>query len=373
MNKRIFSRLLGLIFVFFITAAVLPDKVLAQSDKELCIICEEGSTQVEGMRWRLYKVGERRDGEFVLTDRFATYPVSMKGLTEDNIRETAQALESFVIGDQPDITAEAYTDANGTVRFPDLDTGIYLALSSKIKKDAYTYSAVPLLAEIKEGAETIFPKVYSNATLSSEVRSFTVKKVWVDDDNSYVSRPVNVTVDLFKDGEREDTVTLGNSNDWEYTWTTLDIDADWRVVERNIPRKYSVLVDYNSKQFLIKNSYDPTMIIDGGEYVVSTTTTTVTDDSYNSITTTTTTSKGDSESGTTTPTTDDSAAYTDSTTSVTTEQHGTTVVTTTSGTGSSDSKEKLPQTGQLWWPVFPLIIGGLLMLILGFAIKPRKE
>ena len=81
----------------------------------------------------------------------------------------------------------------------------------------------------------------------------------------------------------------------------------------------------------------------------------------------------DSESGTTNSTTDDSATYTNSTTSVTTEQHGTTVVTTTSGTGSSDSKEKLPQTGQLWWPVFPLVIGGLLMLILGFAIKPRKE
>ena len=343
MDKRLLSRILSLIFIFFIASALLPNKVNAASDKELSLICEEGNARVDGMYWRLYRVGERQNNEIVLTGQFAKFPVSMKNLTDDNIKETSQALESFVIGYSPDVYADGYTDANGTVRFTGLESGIYLAVASKVKKDMYTYNAVPLLAELTEGEKTVFPKVYSNVTLSGEARSFTVKKVWLDHDNAYVSRPVNVTVDLFRDGTPADTVTLDESNNWEYTWTTLDEESDWRVVERNIPRKYAVLVDYNSKQFLIKNSYDPSIIIDGGEEEITTTT----------IATTT-------ESGV------DTTVSTTETTSSTSTSASTTSTTTT-------STPKLPQTGQLWWPIVPLVAGGFILLIIGFSIKTDKK
>lgn len=343
MDKRLFSRILSLIFIFFIASALLPNKVNAASDKELSLICEEGNVRVDGMYWRLYRVGERQNNEFVLTGQFAKFPVSMKNLTDDNIKETSQALESFVIGYSPDVYADGYTDANGTVRFTGLESGIYLAVASKVKKDMYTYNAVPLLAELTEGEKTVFPKVYSNVTLSGEARSFTVKKVWLDHDNAYVSRPVNVTVDLFRDGTPADTVTLDESNNWEYTWTTLDEESDWRVVERNIPRKYAVLVDYNSKQFLIKNSYDPSIIIDGGEEEITTTTI-----------------------ATTTASGADTTVSTTEATSSTSTSASTTSTTTT-------STPKLPQTGQLWWPIIPLVAGGFILLIIGFSIKTDKK
>lgn len=187
---------------------------------------------------------------------------------------------------------------------------------------------MPLLFEIKENgtAEEAFPKVYSVITLQGEVGSFTVKKVWIDDNDSYLARPVNVTVDLFRDGELYDTVVLDEASDWQYRWNTLDTDAEWRVLERNIPVKYAVLVDYNSKQFLIKNSYAPDIFIDGGEYLKTTT---------------------------------NSAAV--STTSTTVS-----AATTTQTSG-------LPQTGQLWWPVFPLVLGGMVLICIGILLKKKNN
>ena len=85
-------------------------------------------------------------------------------------------------------------------------------------------------------------------------------------------------------------------------------------------------MDYNSKQFLIKNSYAPDLIIDGGEYTKPTTA---------SVTTST--------------------------------------VSTTSSAAAKTSGSGLPQTGQLWWPVLPMGIGGLMFVGLGISMKPRKK
>lgn len=174
----------------------------------------------------------------------------------------------------------------------------------------------------------------------SLVSGYTVKKVWVDNDDSYEARPVNVTVDLFKDGELYDTVVLDESSNWQHRWNTLELDSEWRVLERNIPVKYAVLVDYNSKQFLIKNSYAPEMLIEGGSQTATTTTTTA-------------------------PVTVTSGS-TSSTSAATTATTATATVTTASGSS-------LPQTGQLWWPVLPLAIGGMTLICIGLLSGKKNK
>jgi hypothetical protein len=250
----------------------------------------------------------------------------MSGLSTENIRGTAQALESFIIGDRIKALAENVTDNDGNVVFEGLDKGLYLAVAKKVQKEPITYMATPLLFEIKEdgSAEEAFPKIYSVITLHGQVSSYTVKKVWADNDDSFKARPVNVTVDLFKDGELYDTVVLDEASNWQHRWNTLDLDAEWRVVERSIPVKYAVLVDYNSKQFLIKNSYAPDIFIDGGEYTKTT------------------------------------AAVTTSTISTSTS-----AAATTTGSG-------LPQTGQLWWPVLPLALGGITLICIGLLTRKKN-
>ena len=151
----------------------------------------------------------------------------------------------------------------------------------------------------------------------------------MDNDDNAKMRPVYVTVDLFKNGELFDTVTLNEENNWQFFWDELDPEAEWRVAEREIPVKYDVIVDYNSTQYLIKNTYNPSRKTGGGTATQTTTTTSTT----TSVTSTTTT---------------------------------TAPVTTT-------TTPKLPQTGQLWWPVVPLAAGGVVMLVLGVSLPKKKE
>ena len=56
---------------------------------------------------------------------------------------------------------------------------------------------------------------------------------------------------------------------------------------------------------------------------------------------------------------------------MTTDKNTTTQPTTTTATSAKDPK--LPQTGQLWWPIFPLTAGGLVFLVAGLIVPNRKD
>ncbi|MDE6426152.1 MAG: Cna B-type domain-containing protein [Ruminococcus sp.] len=113
------------------------------------------------------------------------------------------------------------------------------------------------------------------------------------------------------------------------------------------------------------------------------TVTTATTDTVQSDTATETTSSDNISTETATDTTTNSVTESESTT--TTVETETTTKTTTkkpgSGSGGSSggknsggsSSIKLPQTGQLWWPVVPLSIGGVLFVSAGLVMKSRRK
>ena len=45
----------------------------------------------------------------------------------------------------------------------------------------------------------------------------------------------------------------------------------------------------------------------------------------------------------------------------------------TSGENGGNSSQKLPQTGQLWWPVLVLLFAGAICLLVGRVLRDRKE
>lgn len=351
-NNRIFAALMSVIAAFSLIVTFIPEAA-SSADSTTSLVCISGNKPIAGIHWKIYRIGEVRDNEYVLTGDYEDYPVNLTDLSSENINGTAKALESFVLGDGLPHLAECDTDRDGTASFPALDTGLYLAVAKSVKIEHNLYKASPLLFEVKAGdtgESEIFPKMYSNSTLAGVGTYYTVKKVWVDNEDGAKMRPVNVTVDLYKDEELADTVTLSLDNEWEYRWENLDPEAEWRVVEREIPVKYEVIIDYNSTQYLIKNTYNPSRKTSGG-YGSHTTT---------STTTTSTTSTSTAAATTTTVTT---AAL------VTTEKKPL----PPSTTATSSSEPKLPQTGQLWWPILPLSAGGLVFMTIGLAIPKRKD
>lgn len=349
-NNRILAALMSIAAAFSLLVMVLPEAA-SSADSSVVLVCESGSKPIAGIHWKIYRIGEVQNNEYVLTGDYEDYPVSLSELTSENINGTAKALESFVLGDKLPYLSEGDTDENGTASFSSLDTGLYLAVAKSVKIDHNMYKASPLLFEVKaddSGESRIFPKMYSNSTLAGVEDYYTVKKVWVDNDDRAKRRPVYVTVDLFCNEELADTITLNEENNWQYRWENLDPEAEWRVVEREIPVKYEVIIDYNSTQYLIKNTYNPSRKTSGGTGTATTSTT--------QPTTTTTTA---------TTTTVTTAAL------MTTDKNTTTQPTTT--TATSAKEPKLPQTGQLWWPIFPLTAGGLVFLAAGLIVPNRKD
>ena len=312
MVKRSFAALFGIVLAFVLSMTLIAVPADAAQENELCLMCEKESDRIEGMHWSIYRVGERAGSGFILTGNFADYPVSLDDITEENVRGIAQALESFAAGDGLSADDDGYTDKDGTVSFSGLDPGLYLAVPEKLKAGKLEYRSVSLLAEITDSDETVFPKIYSSIVAGREVRDYTVKKVWQDQDNAGNTRPASVTVDLYGNGRKTDTITLDESNNWQYRWADLDTDTEWRVVERNIPENYNILIEMDSDQFLIKNISESEIV----------------------------------------------------TTSVTTS----TTVTTTVKPG-----DDLPQTGQLWWPVLALSIGGIVFIGAGLLLRRSSD
>ena len=144
----------------------------------------------------------------------------------------------------------------------------------------------------------------------SEKKKLSLFIVWNDGgDKQY--RPPNMMVQLFRDGILFDTVELNEENNWKYEWTDLDGNYEWTVVEKDAPEGYIISRDKEGFTYIIINTKEDL-----------------------------------SETSTGQP--------------------------STSQSNSASNQDKLPQTGQLWWPAFMLICIGLFFLIIGFYYK-RKD
>lgn len=328
-KNRIFSVLLSVVCILSLVIGFFPQNIHAAGDKTLTIICFDDDTALVGMKWKIYKIGERANNDFILTGDFADYLVSLSNLDEESMAVAAKTLENYALADGIAPLAQGEVDKNGEKQFTSLEDGIYLASSEIFKVENHTYTASPVIIEVGAGKEAeIFAKLQDPQYLSVE---FDVKKVWVGDENNLSARPDNITVELYRDDEVYDSVVLNESNGWNYSWDNLPGGFKWYTVERNVPENYNVSIDSNDTQSLIKNSYVSRVTV----------TTTI---ATGVVTTTTTASKA------------------------TTTASGSTGKTTTTSTGN-----KIPQTGQLWWPVIPLSIVGFLMIAAGLMLKSKRN
>ena len=93
-----------------------------------------------------------------------------------------------------------------------------------------------------------------NTWTEPDLTKVTVHKVWEDAGSK--TRPKNVTVQLYKNGEKfMDAIVLDDKNQWAYTWDNLEIDQTWTVDEIDVPEGYTKTVTGSaSAGFIITNS-----------------------------------------------------------------------------------------------------------------------
>ena len=327
------------------------------------LICRSDGAPVIGMEFKVYRVGEFTEESIELQGEFEDYSIYVPELTAAALQDAASTLENFAVIDRitPDGSAMVYE--SGVVNFTGLEDGVYLVSGKRLLSGNKIYTPVPILIEVKGGeAVTAFAKITARQKPTVSEQMYRVKKVWQYDDAYIQLRPVSIQVEIYRDDVLMETITLDESNDWTYDWIG-DTEGVWRVKEINIAQDYKVVYRNNETQFIIINTRWVNYNTTTTTTTTTTSTTTTTTTTLSTTTTTTTTVTG------TTTTTDQTTTTTSTVTGTTTS--GTTTTTTT-GTTTTTSTGKLPQTGQLWWPVPVCGAGGLVLFAAGWRLNKKK-
>ena len=330
----IFALLFNLICFF-----IMPINAEADERGSLTVDSSSAKIQVVDMHWRVYRVADVIDsGTVKLCGEFADFPVKFDISNDSLIKSAAYSLEAYAVAQNIQPLYSKIASSKETATFDSLEEGCYLVLGEPVKKDLGLFLSVPSLVCIADENNTA---------------DRTVKKV-----REYAKNTPDITVKLFRDGELYDTVVLNEENNWEFTWDELPNIYRWTVIEDSVPDNCYVSYtqsavksgNVTAELFVITNTYDENFPPKVTTSVPQSTTTDV-----SSVTTSqvTTVRGGSSTSATGSRVSSNGSGLTSS---------GQITYTTVKNsiTTTVSSKDKLPQTGQLWWPVPVLGFAGLI-------------
>ena len=409
------NRACAQLLVLLCLAALLPAQASAAGvidtscDVRLTIEYRHDGEPVPSVPFNLYYVASvDAYANFTLAGDFANYPVSLENLTAAEWTARAETLAAYADRDALTPLDSGKTDAQGTLTFPNqqerLAPGLYLVIGRRLVTERYTYTTEPFLIALPnlendtwryevtaspKHTRTENPIVPPDGTVD-----WRVIKIWKDDVEEL--RPDEVVIELLKDGKVYDTVRLNEKNNWRYTWKGLPkyhtdgSSIEWRVTEQPLKR-YTVRISRDGNTFLVVNTYAPqkpdsdtatrTVIKrwdDTGYEKQRPDTITVTLLKDGTVYDTRKISRADgwqytwsnlpryNPDGTEIVwTLRESAAH--GYTSTIRETGDTFILTNT------PERQKLPQTGLLWWPVPVLAAAGLLFLILGTILKRKND
>lgn len=379
-GRRIASLIAAAVVMICAVCGVLMN-ISADDGGSFRLICKTPDGVLrENNHWDMYYIGNTVDGERKLLGKFAELSVEFDYSSSSALTDTATTLETYARVNKMTPTASGDSDKNGILTFSGVDNGIYLFVGKWIKDGIKTYVPVSFIVELTDDVNhvDISPKYEPKLVAAGENFNYTVKKVWT---NGGSRIPVEIDVDIYCEGEYYESVKLGEENDWTYSWDADDFYL-WDVVERVIPEGFKVVYRSNEWQYVIVNTLSAEK--PGDDYVTTTATSatgtnvptkttasnqTGSNASSDSSGTQTTISNSTDNQGTDEKNTDsnntDNPNTDDKPTSNQTVNDRTTAVNNSPGNPES---EKLPQTGQLWWPVPVLVLGGLIFVAIGLKL-----
>ena len=203
------------------------------------------------------------DGRFTPTADFAAYPVNLNHGFSSDRRALAQTLAGYAQRDGLSPAAQKVSDQNGRTLFDGLTDGLYLVVGHRYTDGDFTYVPEPFLVSLP-AADASGEPVYDirvtgkgeGFTGTPEPVSVKALKVWKDE-GARSERPESIEIQLLCDGDIYETVELSAENGWRYLWTGLDASCTWIVVEKTVPKGYTVLCAKEGITFVLTNTYSP--------------------------------------------------------------------------------------------------------------------
>lgn len=260
-NKRFFAALLVVVMTVCVCFQNFSPVASAFSDQKgsisLTITDSDTGNPAENVTFRLYFVATAYEkGTGVVYNYVKPYDECNMEL--GNLQDSYLPIHLSAFSDERSLPyTEKSSDKNGNIVFDNLESGAYLVVFVSVSENDFTISpfvvGVPLYD--KENDCWVYdinatPKIeYNDPTDTPEFTYITVKKQW-EGKNEH---PDSVTVSLFCDFSKVETVTLNADNNWSYRWDNLSKKHSWNVVEENVPDGYVVSYDASANTVVITN------------------------------------------------------------------------------------------------------------------------
>lgn len=255
MSKKIkYLKILILISLIILPSAKVSADTVVDFDRRgsIKITLKESTdnTYIEGSEITIYQVAVLKEKNnniaFEYIEELKDCPNSLEDLKEPSITLINYIKDKNI----PKISLK--TNKEGLVQYNNLDLGLYLVMQTNNIKGYTIFSPffIILPEYILDNWNydiNAFPK-----TDIIKLTDITVKKVW--NKSNHTKLPLEVNIELLKNGEVIDTVKLNKDNNWHYTWKNLEKSDKYTVREINIPIGYTASYRNDGNIFTITNT-----------------------------------------------------------------------------------------------------------------------
>lgn len=244
MKKIIF---ILIIFVMFI-GNIKADNIVDLNKKGSISINLKGENNIVGAEIQIIQIGKVNiiNNNLVFEYIDELNDCNYK-LSDENIKN----IEVCIQNKKLNVTTKI-TDNNGKVLFDNLNLGVYyIKQINKIKN----FSQIdPILIMLPKEINNSF-EYNIDASPKIEILDLTdikIKKIWNTDKKDKILN--HVTIELYKDKEKIETVTLNEENNWEIVIEGLPKSDSYSVKEINLPKGYTVTYNLNEYTFTVTNT-----------------------------------------------------------------------------------------------------------------------
>ena len=211
---------------------------------------ESGNSYISGAEITIYHIADIYDKNGNMahkyTEQFSTCEVSLDDINKEGLHTD---LEKCISSNSTGIAK--LTDENGNVKFNDLSLGLYLVKqTNKVNGYSVVDTFIANIPVVLNNSWT-YDIVAEPKTEIIRLMDVIVEKKW-DIQNSK-STPESVIIELIKDNEVIDEITLNNENNWTYTWFQITESDEYSVREKVVPEGYTVSYRQEGNKFIVTN------------------------------------------------------------------------------------------------------------------------
>lgn len=257
--KRIKIILLSILMLYSTNIYALEGNTIDFNSKgsiEITLNEKTDNEKIEGAEILLYKVADAKSENhnlmFEYIDELKSCNASLNDLeTKSKSEDIEKCINENII------SLKQITDVNGTVKYNDLDLGLYLVKQNNIVKG---YSKI-------DSFLVMIPKIVNNKWIYDikstpktdiiRVIDINVKKVWntsTSNTNDSIKLPRSIEVELLLNDKVIDTVKLSKDNNWSYTWEDLAKSEEYTIKEINVPKGYTPSYQKDNNTFIVTNT-----------------------------------------------------------------------------------------------------------------------